>query len=161
MVEPPFALERFQKSLGQVSWRFFQFDKDPKLTVEIPADPLDSSDLLDDPEYSDSSRSSSHSSSSNDVDLPRQRKSCDTANVADEALVGIHRSTWHIMVPTDPGPQASPLSDQTSLKTACGRQFLASKISAQRELSISQGHTLRNHVACRKGFVTIGADVRE
>ena len=104
MTEPSFVLEQFKKDRDCPEWRFFLFNQASSLQpladiVEI------SDDIVDQVSESSSSESSSSSSSASDIESqpapkkkPRTSSKCDLGP-AEEALVGLHRKTWHIMVP--------------------------------------------------------------
>lgn len=160
MIEPKFSLERFRKALGIVSWKFFQFQSTVESVSNLDDKQVDSTA----PEEEDASSSSSESSSSSSV-APQADTTAkphhegifsDLRNHSDESLVGCHRNIWHIMMPTDSQNDSVPVWDNLRLKTACGKHLAASKICIQMSLDFKPGHLLCQHVACRKGFSSVG-----
>ena len=72
---------------------------------------------------------------------------------SEEAEVGLHRGTWHILLER-PGFSGPP---QDLIRTACGRKFSANTIQAQETLDFSPPQTLCYHPGCKKGWASIGA----
>ena len=160
LVEPQFSLERFRKDKGHLEWQFFRFDKSDGLQqlVKLPDVPLE---VLSEDSSSEESSSSSSSEDSVEEPKPRQpkipRKSvAPPLTEADEAIVGLHRRTWHVMMMSDSPQPDLPCWQGQSLKTACGRFLTQMQVSASEAFEIAPGQSMCSHGGCRKGFQSIG-----
>ena len=131
--EQAFALEKFDKVAKQHDWQFFNFLEHP---VELgQLEPL-----------SDGSSSPTLSSDSDGSQAcPEPMRAAPAAS--EEAEVGLHRGTWHILLER-PGFSGS---SEDLIRTACGRKFSANTIQAQETLDFSPPQTLCYHPGCRKG----------
>ena len=103
--EPIFKLEKFKKDVDSMEWRFFNFSAASSLQVLADSSDVPADDVATVSDSSDESSSSSSSSSSEETELLPQSKKSKVATVdplgpAEEALIGLHRRTWHIMVPS-------------------------------------------------------------
>ena len=137
--EQAFALEKFDKVAKQHDWQFFNFLEHP---VELgQLEPL-----------SDGSSSPTLSSDSDGSQAcPEPMRAAPAAS--EEAEVGLHRGTWHILLER-PGFSGS---SEDLIRTACGRKFSANTIQAQETLDFSPPQTLCYHPGCKKGWASIGA----
>ena len=142
---------------------FFQFNQASSLQpladiVEV------SEDIVDQVSDSSSSDSSSSSSSASGIESqpapskkPRTSSKCDLGP-AEEALVGLHRKTWHIMVPAALERPDLPFWQDQALKTACGRYLSPMTICPGMDIQIAFPQALCSHAGCRKGFISIGLE---
>ena len=101
LTEPSFVLEQFKKDRDCPEWKFFRFNQ--KSSLQVFADNVECLEEVSDPNSgSSSSEASSSSSSASDSEShPAPAKKHRTSSQcelgpADEALVGLHRKTWHI-----------------------------------------------------------------
>ena len=124
--EPQFELERFRKALPSFEWTFFQFHT--QLQLQQMADLVTSqdSDQQASDEEGSSSSSTSSDSQSDDISSIRPAKVSKKLRVqpldtAEEALMGLHRNTWHSMIRADSSRPHLPEWEGQQLKTACGR----------------------------------------
>ena len=130
--EPHFVLERFRKELPSFEGTFFQFHNQSQLQIiagTLPAH--DPGDLVSD-EASSSSDSTSSEDSSDASSASRPPKISKKqlrppVDTAEEAFMGLHRRTWHMMISTDASRPNLPTWDGHSLKTACGRFLTQTK----------------------------------
>ena len=104
--EPQFVLEKFRKELPSFEWTFFQFHTQSQL--QQMADILSAQDPTQEVSDEESSSSSSTSSESQSDEISPVRParvykklSVPPMDAAEEALMGLHRNTWHIMIRTD------------------------------------------------------------
>jgi hypothetical protein len=163
MIEPSFVLEQFKKDRDCPEWRFFRFNQASSL--QPLADIVEVSDDIGD-QLSESSSSESSSSSSSDSDIepqPAPNKKPRNSSVgdlgpADEAVVGLHRKTWHIMVPATLERPDLPFWQDQALKTACGRYLSPMTICPGMDIQIAFPQALCSHAGCRKGFISIGLE---
>ena len=160
LVEPQFSVERFRKDKGDLEWKFFRFDQADGLQqlVTLPDTPLEE---LSEESSSDESSSSSSSDGSVEEPKPRRPKIPRTAAAshlieADEAIVGLHRRTWHVMMVSDSQQPDLPCWQGQSLKTACGRFLIQMQVSASEAFELAPGQSMCSHGGCRKGFQSIG-----
>ena len=163
MIEPSFVLEQFKKDRDCPEWNFFRFNQASSLQpladiVEV------SEDIVDQVSDSSSSDSSSSSSSASGIESqpapskkPRTSSKCDLGP-AEEALVGLHRKTWHIMVPAALERPDLPFWQDQALKTACGRYLSPMTICPGMDIQIAFPQALCSHAGCRKGFISIGLE---
>lgn len=162
LTEPQFVLEQFKKDLQPIDWQFFKFTA--LGSIQELADctnPVDSPEL----ESSGSSSSSgcessaSSSSSSDEAAQPQKKRSVanrDDLGPADEILVGLHRTTWHVMTVADVDNTELPHWQGNALKSACGRFFPQIKVCPGMDMSLDTNQALCSHVGCRKGFKCVG-----
>ena len=123
-----------------------------------------SEDIVDQVSDSSSSDSSSSSSSASGIESQpapskklRTSSKCDLGP-AEEALVGLHRKTWHIMVPAALERPDLPFWQDQALKTACGRYLSPMTICPGMDIQIAFPQALCSHAGCRKGFISIGLE---
>ena len=163
MLEPQFALERFRKELKPHDWKFFTFHTQSHLQLFADSVP----ELESDQGVSDESRSSESSSSSDESSQepvsPRPAKASkrvqkDSIGAADEAILGLHRKTWHMMVQTEATQANLPVWQDQHLKTACGRFLPQTRIQLGMQITLEPGHVFCSHVGCRKGFHSLGME---
>ena len=161
LIEPQFTLEKFKKDVDVTEWKFFLFNT--KSSLQCIADVPQQDELVsegDESAVSSSTSSSSSESSDEDVQPTAQKvlKTCatDIGESAEEAVVGLHRKTWHIMVSTTTSHADLPKWQGVDLKTACGRFLPHTKILPGLEVDLTSGQALCSHAGCRKGFMCIG-----
>ena len=161
LIEPQFTLEKFKKNVDIPEWNFFLFNT--KSSLQCIADLPQQDELVSEGAESDvSSSSSSSSSDSSEEDVqPTAQKvlktgATDLGDSAEEAIVGLHRKTWHIMVSTTTPHADLPKWQGVDLKTACGRFLPHTKVLPGLEVDLTSGQALCSHVGCRKGFMCIG-----
>ena len=151
LVEPEFALERYNKVAPEHTWGFLQFHGQ---AFELPEPgPAIATAEIDEVVASSSSESSDSDSSSSASEPKCSRsavKPLDT-EVADEVVGALHRNTWHVML------SQSTRGDKEVIQTACGRHFEFSKLLAVQELHLSGTQSLCGHPGCRKGWTSVGA----
>ena len=163
MTEPSFVLEQFKKDRDCPDWIFFRFNQASSL--QFLADVVENADDVGD-QLSASSSSDSSSSSSSDSDVESQpapmKKPRASSQLelgpAEEALVGLHRKTWHIMMPASLERPDLPVWQGQALKTACGRYLSPMTICPGLDMQIAFPQALCSHVGCRKGFISIGLE---
>lgn len=160
--EPTFKLEQFKKDVDSMEWRFFNFSAASSLQYLADSSDVPADDVATVSDSSDESLSSSTSSSSDETDqLPQSKKSrvanMDPLGPSEEALIGLHRRTWHIMVPSPIEKSTLPTWQNQALKTACGRYLSQVTVHPGLELKIGSNQALCSHVGCRKGFLSIGS----
>lgn len=149
--EPQFTLESSSKFLSFDDWKFFRF-LDQQQNGPVPSDePLDSG-LGDDVATSSDSSSSSASSAPSPQVAKRKLSPILASDIPAEHIFGVHRNIWHIMVTLESNDANLPRVEGRPLKTACGRQLQASKLSIQFELALQANDQLCVHWGCRKGF---------
>ena len=161
LIEPQFTLEKFKKNIDIPEWKIFLFNTQSSL--QCIADLPQQDELVSEGAESDvSSSSSSSSSDSSEEDVqPTAQKvlktgATDMGDSAEEAIVGLHRKTWHIMVSTTTPHADLPKWQGVDLKTACGRFLPHTKVMPGLEVDLTSGQALCSHVGCRKGFMCIG-----
>ena len=160
--DPPFEMERFRKDTGILVWNFFQFDRLPTFATEgagarslSPAAAQDS-----DSDDSTSSHSSASSGTSDDASESPQpfSKRCKVQSSAfspDQFAFGLHRVTWHVMLPCADTHESAPQWDSRSWKTACGRFLPGDNVVICSEISVRENQALCSHMGCRKSFTSI------
>lgn len=160
--EPSFQMERFRKETGVLSWKFFQFDRLPTFATGEGLAIQDQGETSQVPDSDDSTTSqSSVSSSSSDaeqVSTNPQTKKCKVQTSAlrlDQYAFGLHRVTWHIMLPCSDPNESAPQWDGQVWKTACGRFLPSGNIVICSEMSVRDNQVLCSHVGCRKSFTSI------
>ena len=163
MTEPSFVLEQFKKDRTCPDWKFFRFNQASSL--QFLADVAESAeDVEDKGSVSSSSDSSSSSSSDSDVEskpapVKKLRASSQLElGPAEEALVGLHRKTWHIMMPASLERPDLPVWQDQALKTACGRYLSPMTVCPGLDMQLAFPQALCSHVGCRKGFISIGLE---
>ena len=161
LAEPTFKLEKFKKDVDSLEWRFFNFSAASSLQFLADSSDVPADDVAMVSDSSDESSSSSSSSSSEETDQPPQSKKSKVAAIdqlgpSEEALIGLHRWTWHIMVPSPIEKASLPMWQNQALKTACGRYLSQVTVHPGLELNLGANQALCSHVGCRKGFVSIG-----
>lgn len=163
--EPPFKLEQFRKDLPDLVWKFFRFDMLPTFhsdVVSASATGFDDADdaAASDSSSSDSSRDSSVSSSGDEaVQHPvvkKQRNDHQMMNHSDQAF-GLHRHTWHIMLPVTGAHADAPSWDDKQWRTACGRFFPAANLCISSEFLITEKQSICSHAGCNKFFTRMDA----
>ena len=162
--EVQFALEKFSKALPQLVWKFFRFDVcvdqfstmgEPTIEEKSKAD--QSSSSSDSDSYSESDESAS------DVGSPPTGGKNTTVgksagpDPADEGCFGLHRNMWHVMILTSSSSKNLPAAEGHSLKTACGRHLVDTKVAVAFELQLGSGQTMCSHGGCRKAFQSLEA----
>ena len=159
MIEPSFQLERFRKDSGTLTWRFFQFDKMPSFAADAdvyvpPQDELNQDSSSDESDSSDSSDSSSDSDRAATLtdSVSKKRRVQQPTEIPTVFAFGLHRTTWHVMLPCSDGHHSAPMWQSQAWKTACGRYLQSSNITIGNELSVTSAHALCSHVGCRKSF---------
>ena len=164
LAEPNFKLEKFKKDVDSLQWRFFNFSEASSLQYIADAKgvPADAVEAISD--SSDESSSSSSSNSSDEADpVPKSKKSkvnaLDQLGQSEEALIGLHRRTWHIMMPSPTDQPNLPTWENQALKTACGRYLSQVTVHPGLELQIGSNQALCSHAGCRKGFLSIGLNI--
>ena len=161
LTEPQFTLEKFKKNVEITEWKFFLFNTKSSLQCVADAAQHDVPESEGE-ESSDSTSSSSASSESSESEArPSAQKSLKThapdfRDSAEEAIVGLHRKTWHIMVSTSTPHADLPKWQGVDLKTACGRFLPHTKVHPGFEVDLTSGQALCSHAGCRKGFMCIG-----
>ena len=163
MTEPSFVLEQFKKDRDCPDWKIFRFNQVSSL--QFLADVVENADDVGD-QVSDSSSSDSSSSSSSDSNVESQpaptkkprASSQFELGPAEEALVGLHRKTWRIMMPASLERPDLPFWQGQALKTACGRYLSPMTICLGLDMQIAFPQALCSHVGCRKGFISIGLE---
>lgn len=163
LVEPQFVLESFRKELTPYEWQFFTFQSKSHLQLFADTAPeLDHASARSDDEISSTSPSTSEDSSDSSVS-PRPAKACKTHQVpimgsAEEAVMGLHRQTWHMMVRTDSPDPSLPSWEDHALKTACGRFLPHNRTKLSMTIQLESGQTFCSHSGCRKGFTSLGSN---
>ena len=160
LVEPKFTMERFKKDGDPVEWKFFQFNKSSSLQTlanlpDVPEAISSGESSSEDSDSSSSSSSSDEQAGPKPAKAPRLRHA-DLKQYAEEAIVGLHRRTWHVMIASDSQQESIPSWQGQSLKTACGRFLTQMSITTGMEFGLSTGQSLCSHVGCRKGFQSVG-----
>ena len=157
--DPVFQLERFRKDTGILSWRFFQFDRLPSFADELVSTVQESDETIPESDSDDSSSSQSSASSSGGESekesakiMLKKRKVQPSNETVDQYAFGLHRVTWHIMIPCSDTDAAAPQWDGRSWKTACGRFLPSSNIVIGDTMSVIDNQALCSHIGCRKGF---------
>ena len=160
-MSPNSRVRKFKKNIDIPEWKFFLFNTQSSL--QCIADMPQQDELVSEGAESDvSSSSSSSSSDSSEEDVqPTPQKvlktgATDLGDSAEEAIVGLHRKTWHIMVSTTTPHADLPKWQGVDLKTACGRFLPHTKVLPGLEVDLTSGQALCSHVGCRKGFMCIG-----
>jgi hypothetical protein len=143
MEEPSFQLQRFAKDAPAYAWKYFQFHLKPEVPVET-IDLFEPSDASDSGETDSSSSSSSSSSEQPVPPATQQGEEC-----ADEIFGALHRSMWHVSM-------EAPAEHLDEIRTACGRRFPIAPITSLAEVSLTPGQSLCSHPGCRKGWKTTG-----
>ena len=165
ITEPPFQLEQFKKDCIDISWQFFQFDVLPKFWSEhmLPsAEPAHDSASDSDLDSSDSSESSASSASSSDAETGKGRVSkkrripYGAGNPKDQAF-GLHRTTWHVMIPLADMDMNAPVWEDKAWKTACGRYLSPAHVCICSEFHITDQQVICSHAGCRKCFTCMDA----
>ena len=77
-------------------------------------------------------------------------------DTAEEALMGLHRNTWHMMIRTDASRPDLPEWEGQQLKRARGRFLTQTKIHLGLNVSLAAGQVFCSHVGCRKSFTCDG-----
>ena len=160
LVEPTFTMERFKKDGDPMEWKFFQFNKSSSLQTlanlpDVPEAISSGESSSEDSDSSSSSSSSDEQAGPKPAKAPRLRHA-DLKQYAEEAIVGLHRRTWHVMIASDSQQESLPSWQGQSLKTACGRFLTQMSITTGMEFGLSTGQSLCSHVGCRKGFQSVG-----
>ena len=151
LVEPEFALERYNKTAPEHSWGFLQFHGQTfELPQQGPSLPAADIDEVVASSSSDSGDSDS-SSSASEPQRPAPAAKSTEVEVADEVVGALHRNTWHVML------SQCMRGDKEVIQTACGRHFEFSKLLAVQELQLSGTQSLCGHPGCRKGWTSVGA----
>ena len=151
LVEPEFALERYNKTAPEHSWGFLQFHGQMfELPEQGPSLPAADIDEVVASSSSDSGDSDS-SSSASEPQRPAPAAKSTEVEVADEVVGALHRNTWHVML------SQCMRGDKEVIQTACGRHFEFSKLLAVQELQLSGTQSLCGHPGCRKGWTSVGA----
>ena len=162
MIEPQFQLERFRKETGALTWKFFQFDRVPSFAADQDSTGPEPHDLGQD-SGSESSDSSSSSNSSSDTETgdntmdpsSKKRRVQPSADKPAIYAFGLHRITWHVMLPCSADHGAAPSWHGYHWKTACGRYLQSSNITIGDDLSVQDDQVLCSHVGCRKSFTSM------
>ena len=166
LIEPQFVMERFRKQLPSFSWDFFQFHSKSQLQLFVDAAPhSDTTSALSD-DVDSSSSSSSSSSSDSEIEQGTSKKSTkrpptsrvDTVGPADEALFGLHRNTWHVMVQCQDYHSDLPSWQEKPLKTACGKSLSSHRIQVGFDLQLKSSQYLCSHAGCHKAFTSLDTD---
>ena len=98
LVEPEFALERYNKTAPEQSWGFLQFHGQTfELPEQGPSLPAADIDEVVASSSSDSGDSDS-SSSASEPQRPAPAAKSTEVKVADEVVGALHRNTWHVML---------------------------------------------------------------
>jgi len=151
LVEPDFALERYNKTAPDHSWGFLQFHGQSfDLPEQGPALPAAEIDEVEASSSSDSGESDSSSSSSASKPPAKSIRTTEV-EIADEVVGALHRNTWHVMI------SQFMRCDREVIQTACGRHFEVTKLLAVQELQLSGTQSLCGHPGCRKGWNAVGA----
>ena len=159
MVEPSFQMEGFRKDAGSLTWNFFRFDRMPSFAADEACHAFQPDAVDQDPssEDSDSSASSASSSDSAHVDtateaVAKKRRVQSSTETPTVFAFGLHRTTWHVMLPCSDENPTAPTWQGQAWKTACGRYLRSSNITIGDDLSVKDAHVLCSHVGCRKSF---------
>ena len=164
LVEPQFVMERFRKQLPSISWEFFQFHSKSQLFVDAAPNSDNASVLSDDAVSSPSSSSSSSIDSDDDVGTSKKptkvshKSHADAVGPAEEAIMGLHRKTWHIMVACQDHRSDLPMWQEQPLKTACGRFLPRTRIQVGFDIQLQSDQSLCSHAGCHKAFTSLSLD---
>ena len=162
--EVQFALEKFSKALPPMVWKFFRFDicTDPSLDVggsmtEAKRSEEGGSSSSDSDSYSESEDSASEVESPPKVEKTKTAGKPAVNDTADEGCFGLHRNMWHVMIVATSSVGNLPSAEGHSLKTACGRHLVDTKVAVAFELQLESGQTMCSHGGCRKAFQSLEA----
>ena len=131
----------------------------PSFAADADGDMSQRDDMVQDSssEDSDSSASSDSSSDSDRVatltdSVSKKRRVEQPTELPTVFAFGLHRTTWHVMLPCSDDHHSAPMWQGQAWKTACGRYLQSSNITIGNELSVTSAHALCSHVGCRKSF---------
>ena len=74
----------------------------------------------------------------------------------EEFQLGLHHSTWHVMLTTDVVGDV-PFTNEARWRTACGRHLMASRVKLHTELEIQTEQSICLHPGRRKGWASLNS----